>query len=359
MATAIEFLGHQPLFITALGRDNLAQFALAELDSCGLGAASGRLKVSWLEPEGAGRGGSSSCFALVLMDSLSGQCEYVVANLAAAGAISAQTIEEHLEAIKGAPLVVIDANLAPETIERLIELCHQLGKFIFLEPTDVVCLRRLVACLAGVRRRRAELLSSLAFMSPNLVELREMLRLFWELDGANTGGEQAAYERPARDGNQVEEAKAMAEELIRKHLPELKCLLVTMDRGGLLVVSQFGAGAGGGQAKLIDELNESSNSNSKLGRARGGPTVWSRHFAAEELPEGPVSGSGAGDSLASGFVSGLLEGADLVGCVAKGLRAARLALEDKDTIPRSLRELRKKTVATAEARPDRKEGGKQ
>ena len=326
LATAIEFLGHQPIFITSLARDNLGSFALAELLRDGF--PPDRLKISWLRNGQDGSightdGKPSSCFALVLIDSLDGQCECVIANLAANKGITRKVIEENSSLIEGSPLVVIDANLANEATESIIYLCHQAHVPIFIEPTDVAAIPNLVECLKRVRGQNRDSLNSLLCMSPNLIELRKLVELF-KNDTKHSNHRQ-------NKALSIEDTRELALELMLTHLPELKCLLVTMDERGVMVA--------------VRSASDPSIQVDQLKLLKYGPEFYDsdvtvKHFQVDTKIDRPVSASGAGDSFASGFISALLSYSNLADCVSKGLEAALLALQDHDTISNKLRLLK-------------------
>lgn len=336
MATALELLGHQPIFVTSLAKDNLGEFALGELEKCGLSLATNRLKINWFKSDASKQANNneSTCFALVLMDSISGQCEFVIANLEANLANNKQQIQasgDLLDNIRNAPLVMLDANLIDETIEFLVEFCSHEQVPIFLEPTDVVCMPQLVTCLNKIKLQKPNTLNSLAFLSPNIIELSEMLQLFDEQQqqgNSASSGNNIPRRRIDPGRVTVGQVEKMALTLLEQYLPQLKCLLVTMDRRGLLVALRTGQD-NIEQIKLIDELADGSCLKQ----------IRMKHFVTPKLVENPVSASGAGDSFASGFVSGLLDSLTLIECTQRGFKASYLALLDRDTISVRLKEL--------------------
>lgn len=350
LATAIQLLGHRPTFITCLGGDNLGKFAQDELAKCEL-----RQRLKLVEADA----GTDTCFALVLMDSLSGQCEFVVANLEANKRIDPTSLIKFMEQ-QQPKLVVVDANLPSQSLEYLLAFGQANSVPVFVEPTDVVCLGRLVDCLINSEA------SSLAFMSPNVIELSEMLHLF-ESRKARLSNFVEPTTRTDASKVTREQVELMATTLMEKHLCGLKCLLVTMDKRGVLMAVRVDEEEhdddkeddthwlprGGknddtqqqqllGQINLMDEIDKSSRwwSSAASSLPRPSSRVVTEHFETPNVVERPVSASGAGDSFAAGFISGLLDGLDLSGCVQKGFRASYLALQARDTISGELRRLR-------------------
>lgn len=332
LATALQFLGHQPRFLTALARDNLAEFALDQFKAAGF--SPDQLKICWSDhqqqqkqqPEQQ----QSSCFALVLMDSIKGQCEYVIANLETVAAISPRTIEQSIDesengaddTIRGAPLLVMDANLRADTMETIVRSCHSHRVPIFLEPTDVVALPRLVECIQRLRPQAC--LESIVCLSPNLFELQRMKDLFEHRQQQNGNKEPGSMSLDA-----IEE---LAKDFMANCMPELTCLLVTLDKRGVMVALRTVPGADLDEINLMDPLASSINQKAH---------IITKHFEPLELIEKPVSASGAGDSFAAGFISGLLDKIKLSECIARGFKASQLALNARDTIPCSLKSLLK------------------
>lgn len=338
LATALHYLGHKPHFLTALARDNLAKLALDQFEAAGFsststsaGADCNQLRISWKENDDDGLE-PASCFALVLMDSISGQCEYVIANLDAIKAISPQTIEQMQAdgAIRGAPLLAMDANLRADTMETLVRVCCREQVPIFIEPTDVLALPRLVAC---IRKLQAEASDneplSICCMSPNLFELQRMRDLF----KANSSSIDQADQRASCSLDEVEQ---LARDFMENCMPELECLLVTLDERGVLVALRSGHNENAHEdlGKIHPIMGSVNNRRSKNHNV-----IRTKHFEPLEKVEKPISASGAGDSFAAGFISGLLHNLNLAGCIEKGFRASRLALNARDTIPAELRSL--------------------
>lgn len=293
--------------ISALARDKLAEFARSDLASIGFRPGQLRIVDSTADRSTPG----SSCFALVLINSADGQCEYVVADLDAMRSIDESTVETHRSAIEAAPMLVLDANVPPRSLSRLFRLASCAKVPVFLEPTDVLALPNLLDAM----RQTGDQLDSLLGLSPNLVELRFLVS---ELGYAHAH----SLERhcPLAD---IERAALW---LLERHLPELTCLLVTLDARGLLV------------------LTRSAQSEPKLMLEHRAPARASRSIRCEHIPtprvvERPVSASGAGDCFAAGFISGLLRDFPLARCIDLGFQAAKLALEDPSPIPVTLSSL--------------------
>lgn len=351
LACAIEFLGHEPSFITSLGNDNLAFFALNEFHKNGLTLESRRLKLSTSSSNGLDKTVQSCCFALVLVDSITGLSEYVIADLDAIKAIDCKTIDINMDSISSAPLLVMDANLESETIRYLIEICHKHKVPIFLEPTDKLALPRLVDSFKSFKdNNAAACLHSILCISPNLIELKTMIRLFnHSCDNYNeitNDIEESSY-------TSLEEVQEMAELLMNTYMTHLRCLLVTMDKRGVLVgirttEDNYNHNCEIDELKLMNQnllmedkgkLSKTSNHDGVCTKNNGKSFLHFKHFPTPARIEKPISGSGAGDSFAAGFISGLLTNSSLVDCLNKGFKASLLTLNDKNNVSPKLKDL--------------------
>lgn len=325
MAVALKYLGCNPTFITALGTDQLASFAQNSLDSSGLSDSNGGLHV--VRPESDR---FPSCFAMVLLDSLTGQCEYVIANLDAVSLINRATIDKYNHLITRAKLVILDANLSQEAFSRILELTHNSKVPIFLEPTDGLAIPRLVESIKHLRTsRESKTLSSLAYMSPNLIEFRMMFNQFENVQ-YNGSLENLAETRS------IHAIENDAKILMSNHLPELKCLLITMDKDGVLVAIRHREGS-----NPFDEEHLLLRFNERLDPIP--ESISFKRFMVPQIIGKPVSASGAGDSFAASFISGLLSGSSISNSIMLGFEGSKTALEDNDTISIKLKSLKRFT----------------
>lgn len=189
-------------------------------------------------------------------------------------AISPSIIMKHKDVIEAASIVVLDANFSQETIDTILELCYRASVPVFFEPTDPQKGRKAV---------NSAFAKAIKYMSPNIHELRLMAR--------------------GQDNNTpfaLEECLALGGDLMAS-LPSLTALIITLGEHGALLV--------------------------------GRESHW--HFPVQP-EENVVSVSGAGDSLAAGFIAGVLDGLSLDQSLMMGLRAAKMSLQTTDAIPSSL-----------------------
>lgn len=311
LARALHLLGHRPSLISALANDKLADFARADWASLDFRPTQLRILSP---PPGEITSGQSSCFALVLIDSDSGQCELVVANLDTVRTIDERAVLAHQELIASAPMLVLDANIQPDALSRLFRLASASRVPVFVEPTDVLAVPNL---LAAIEQTGDEQLGCLLSLTPNLVELRELV--------AKLGYAHTSELGPHCQLADIERAAIW---LIERHLPRLTCLLVTLDTRGVLAFVK----------SAEPHLAEINLIHEHQSQAEPVP-IRSIHFPPSRIVKRPVSASGAGDSFAAGFISGLLRDLSLGLSVDLGFRAAQLALEDPSPIPVTLAKL--------------------
>ena len=245
----------------------------------------------------------------------------MIANLDAVRGVNKRTVELNLERIGRAPLLVLDANLSDETFVELVQSCARLRVPVFVEPTDALAVPRLVSNLRQLTV--AGQASSLLCLSPNLLELTQMVAQFERPQ---------SVEQTLAGEDELDRAKRLARTLMDKHLPQLKCLLVTMDSRGVLLALR-----GPMEADQVDQVALLADWEKSVDQQSD---IQLKFFPVPKRVERPISASGAGDSFAAGFISGLLLGHNLAFSIQRGFQAAQFALRDRDTISTSLKQLR-------------------
>lgn len=124
--------------------------------------------------------GPTGTYTAVLDDS--GELVVAVSDMAAADAVGPEHVEALRAEIAGAPLVVVDGNLRPETVAAALDAAAEAGVPVVLEPVSVPKARRLTAVLPG---------RPVFLLTPNLDELGA-------LTGLPTGTEAEARDAAAR-----------------------------------------------------------------------------------------------------------------------------------------------------------------
>lgn len=329
LAAALHLLGHETNFLTAIQNDALGQFA-NENFLRQLNFSPNQLKLAKLNKSSSNN--KQTPFSLVLIDSISGACQFVVANLDLVKCISTQDIQNILGKncqTTMPSIVVCDANLSFETLSNLIDLCSSKKVPLFVEPTDVLALRNFANCLMSEVDLR-----SLFCISPNLLELQTLVSYF---DNNNKLNQTQTTEQTP-----IEEAVNLTKVLMTKHMKHLTCLLVTLDKNGVVICvrkqnnNNF---ASNSLQNITINLSDTFNkSNNNLLFEENELII--EHFNPIEVCEKPVSGSGAGDCFAAAFISGLLAHAPLLHCLKHAFKASKMALDSRDTIPLELRNLR-------------------
>eukprot|EP00164_Ancoracysta_twista_P005053 GFYU01006877.1.p1 GENE.GFYU01006877.1~~GFYU01006877.1.p1 ORF type:complete len:212 (-),score=43.68 GFYU01006877.1:260-895(-) len=195
--------------------------------------------------------------------------------------IQPSDVRRHLHRITSTPILVIDGNIAEETIVETVDICWKRRIPVLFEPTSVPKASRALACI-----------SKLAYMTPNTDELLALAAL---LQGSKPTSSPV-------DGDEVDIAVVRrAASVLLAH--GVKHVLVTMGKRGVLCARRTE-----GQAAT---------------------DVFTQYDA---LPVRVVNTSGAGDSFVSGFVTGITMGKTLPDSIGLGLQAARLTLQCPTTI---------------------------
>ncbi|KAL4705043.1 hypothetical protein ACJJTC_009831 [Scirpophaga incertulas] len=224
------------------------------------------------------KGGRTATYAAVL-DAM-GDCRLGLGDMNLHDHISIDLVNKHMEVLRQAPIVVIDGNIPQTTIDHVLQICNEMKKPVFFEPTDK---RKAIKAIKGKHR--------ITYASPNLAELCAM----------------ATYLEP-----KVEKTLLYTQEILKLCtvvLQKINFLIVTMGSKGVITVRK-------------------TNDNT--------------HLDARLYPVNPVvkinNVSGAGDCFSSGFVNGILEGQTQSQCISMGFAAAKCALLAKVTVPNNLKE---------------------
>ena len=158
---------------------------------------------------------------------------------------------------------------------------------VFFEPTDVVISKKPFACGSW---------KAIKFISPNLTELKTIADLF-------------KISLPSHINNQVEQASYLTEQLSR----HIDTIIVTLGKHGLLIARHGEASAPFLHTNRRDRLAI-------------------RHYPVDEMDK-VVNVSGAGDCLAAGLISAMLDCCSEELCVSVGIIAAQASLHSKSAVP--------------------------
>uniref|UniRef100_A0A8D8DXX4 Pseudouridine-5'-phosphate glycosidase n=1 Tax=Culex pipiens TaxID=7175 RepID=A0A8D8DXX4_CULPI len=239
----------------------------------------------------------------ILLDNR-GDCKLCVGDMSVHGAISVDWINSHRDLIRAAPLVVLDANVSPATMEAIFELCVQHEKPVFFEPTDM----RFAAKPFNASTLAAK---AIRFISPNLYELREIAR--------NRGYEGSIATTQVEDielTDLLREVRLLGG-FVNRHVDNV---IVTLGAYGVVVIRRT--------SEQVPFFSADTGHYKSTDSGAGTQCRFYRGRALDRI----VNVSGAGDSFTSGFVAAMLDGQLESVCVNVGFEAACCALGSKGAV---------------------------
>ena len=322
IADGLTRLGHNPVFLSAVGGDsyaNLIKMECAHMDLT-------HVKVC------AGDNSATYCAILDHQGSLvNGIGDFNIHQQ-----VNRSYLSGYVDVIQHAPLVLFDGNIPPDSMDYLTEICHKRNIPTFFEPTTVSHVKKLFATEAWRR---------VTYTSPNVLELRMMHA------GVTSGDFTPINEASSVEGSESDTLDEVLE-LCKPLIDHIPCILTTIGRHGALLVMNTQQM----QQVIGSTLNEYRT-------VRGRQATGSRHLqlqpsstnhhapsniivddqmSAVHIPIVPtscediISVSGAGDCLVAAFVSSLLQKDDIVRCLSRGIIAANLSLHSHQAVPTTL-----------------------
>ncbi|KAJ3697779.1 hypothetical protein LUZ61_001484 [Rhynchospora tenuis] len=312
IAECMSKLGTKPFIISVIGADMAGEQLMKYWKSTGL-PTEGILKL-----EGVTTPVVSNVFGC------KGESVAAVASVDAVETyLTSGWIEQFHRNIYGAPVVMVDANLPPQTLEFACRMAVGAGVPVWFEPVSVIKSSR-IASVANL----------VACTSPNEAELIAM---------ATVLSPQTKFE-----GINLEEIKGLpVEDLFQMLKPAIvslfdkgiKLLLITLGSYGLFLC----------HSRNLDFSRNNSNLNLTTDRFLRQLyqevnniyynqcfTIGSSEFCAFHFPAIPaevVSVIGAGDCLVGGTLAGICAGLDVARSVAVGVVAAKGAVESENNVP--------------------------
>ncbi|RYR14145.1 hypothetical protein Ahy_B04g070766 isoform A [Arachis hypogaea] len=317
VAECMSKLGAKPYMISALGFDMAGNLLLEKWKSTGLSIEVGILKDKVIDTP-------------------------VVCNIfdvngeVAAGVASVQAIEKYLtpdwilhfkSTLLSAPVLMVDANLSPPSLEASCKLAADAECPVWFEPVSVTKSRRISSVAEYV-----------TFASPNEVELIAMANA---LSGSEESHPLKEYHK---ENNQ---SPASSFQILKPAICVLlekgiKVVLVTLGSNGVFLCSKGGPncikipvektrqhGFGGELYRTVmQRFPPSSYSFSEHGRS-------SRLFALHlpSVPASVVRLTGAGDCLVGGTLTSISAGLDIIQSVSVGIAVAKAAVEAEANVP--------------------------
>uniref|UniRef100_A0A3Q3T1L6 Zgc:136858 n=2 Tax=Mastacembelus armatus TaxID=205130 RepID=A0A3Q3T1L6_9TELE len=286
VADSLSRLGHRPLFVSATGADSHSD---AVLNYCKHMNTSGVARL---------KGQSTATYCAVITES--GELSLGLGDMDIHQQITEHYVSQFEKQLSSATLLCLDGNIPVSTINYVCSVARKHSINLWYEPTDTE-----KACKPFL----SDAWKSMSYSSPNLAELCTMTKAL----GIPT---------PEVLPNSLEEVLSVAVALSRPLLEHLHCLVVTLGAMGVLVCGEH------------DDAGSVNLQPRKQKRRR---ELCALHYQALTVKaEETMNVSGAGDSLASALMAGIVQGRDTDSCVRMGLLAARLSLASPHPIPPTL-----------------------
>ncbi|XP_044398146.1 pseudouridine kinase isoform X3 [Triticum aestivum] len=315
IAECMAKLGTQPLMISAIGDDMAGNFLLKYWKLAGL-CTDGILQVPDITTP-------------VVSNVFDGNGELF------AGVASVQAVETFLtpswiyqfyRRISTAPLLMLDANLSPESLQAACK-AYESGVPVLFEPVSVVKSSRI-----------APIAEHITCTSPNEIELIAMANAlstpgkynFVKLEQCNNKAESVDYL-----------FEMLSPAMIFLLEKGIKLLLVTLGSNGVFICCREHVNFMKDQKRckvtpfstqLLEKLEGCSLSSMPVNLSREGSSrTCVFHLPATSASV--VSLTGAGDCLVGGFLSSLCGGLDIMQSVAVGIAVAKASVESEANIP--------------------------
>ncbi|KAM3408651.1 hypothetical protein ACQJBY_001624 [Aegilops geniculata] len=316
IAECMAKLGTQPLMISVIGDDMAGDFLLKYWRLAGL-CTDGILQVPDVTTP-------------VVSNVFDGNGELF------AGVASVQAVETFLtpswiyqfyRRISTAPLLMLDANLSPESLQAACKIAYESGVPVLFEPVSVVKSSRI-----------APIAEHITCTSPNEIELIAMANAlstpgkynFVKLEQCNNKAESVDY--------LFEMLSPAMFFLLEKGI---KLLLVTLGSNGVFICCREHVNFMKDQksrkvtpfsTRLLEKLEGCSLSSMPVSLSREGSSR-TRVFHLPATSASVASLTGAGDCLVGGFLSSLCGGLDIMQSVAVGIAVAKASVESEANIP--------------------------
>ncbi|KAM3402316.1 hypothetical protein ACQJBY_006306 [Aegilops geniculata] len=253
-----------------------------------------------------------------------------------AGVASVQAVETFLtpswiyqfyHRISTAPLLMLDANLSPESLQAACKIAYESGVPVLFEPVSVVKSSRI-----------APIAQHITCTSPNEIELIAMA------NALSTPGKYN-FVKLEQCSNKAESVDYLFEMLSPAMFflleKGIKLLLVTLGSNGVFICCREHVNFMKDQKRckvtpfstqLLEKLEGCSLSSMPVNLSREGSSrTCVFHLPATSASV--VSLTGAGDCLVGGFLSSLCGGLDIMQSVAVGIAVAKASVESEANIP--------------------------
>ncbi|XP_072408342.1 LOW QUALITY PROTEIN: uncharacterized protein [Chiloscyllium punctatum] len=283
LADCLSRLGLNPLFISAIGKDDNGEAVLSfcsHMDTGGVAVLPGH---------------STAVYCAVI--AANGELSLGLGDMDIHRQITEQYVSKFKEQLQSASLVCLDGNIPASTIHYVCSVAKEHGTPVLFEPTDSI---------AACKPFESDSWKSLTFTSPNLQELRAM-------------NEALGLPVPTELPTLMDEVIGVALDMSQPLLKHLQCVIVTLGHQGVLLCGRSEEGTIFLQPKKASKIVPGK--------------VCAIHYPAIAVePKEILNVSGAGDSLAAGIIAGILTQQETHTCIRMGLLAASYSLKSQEAI---------------------------
>ncbi|XP_073423714.1 uncharacterized protein [Dendrobates tinctorius] len=281
LADCLSRLGVSPLFISAVGQDDLSDSVFrycSHMDMSGVAHLMGH---------------NTATYCAVI--SGSGELNLGLGDMEIHQQITEKHVSQFAERLRSSRLLCIDGNVPVSTIQYVCEVARRSAVPVCYEPTDID---------KASKPFTSNSWRALTYLSPNIKELLAINRTLGYVEDIDI---------PCKLEDLVDTAISLSIPL----LENIHCVIVTLGAHGVLL-------CGHRRDRTVSLLAKDKVSRDDL---------CAVHYPAAPIPpEEIINVSGAGDSLMAGLLTGVLAEYDTDTCVRMGLLAARLSLRSRGPI---------------------------
>ncbi|XP_069619371.1 uncharacterized protein [Ranitomeya imitator] len=281
LADCLSRLGVRPLFISAVGQDDLSDSVFRY--------------CSHMDMKGVAhlKGHNTATYCAVI--SGSGELILGLGDMEIHQQITEKHVSQFAGRLRSSRLLCIDGNVPVSTIQYVCEVARRSAVPVCYEPTDID---------KASKPFTSNSWTALTYLSPNIKELLAINRTLGYVEDIDI---------PCK----LEDIVDMAISLSLPLLENIHCVIVTLGAHGVLLCGHR------------RDRTVSLRAEDKVLR----DDLCAVHYPAAPIPpEEIINVSGAGDSLMAGLLTGVLAEYDTDTCVRMGLLAARLSLRSRGPI---------------------------
>lgn len=233
-------------------------------------------------------------------------------------------IKQNAKSIQDSDLCILDADIPLDSIKSVAEICAKNNVPIWYNPTDLRKSTKIVE--AGV-------LSETFYMSPNMKELFAIFNSIFPEDSNLTEEEKAHYKILGSKHNDIftHVSENDLTEILKYMIKFVPVIFLSRGHEDLMLACAYDV--------KLNEANQFplKNNVSKIMEASNKqPVIYEFPVLDIEESNENTNVSGAGDSMSSGIIFGILNGYSLGNTVYNGLLSARYALQTSNNISSEL-----------------------